>query len=165
MKRIMMMFVLLGLFVISCSGKNMEMPEEMPTDFNFSIQFGVGSKNAINMFENQIVKDLIVDGIATAPFRFSEDEMIKIYRKMREINIMEEKKLKPWKKNCSQIPYEEDKWTIQMNGKTIIHEWSGEHCEKTKDAEQLLELRNFVFGIVKNKDEYKQLPEATGGYE
>ena len=34
-------------------------PEEMPNDFNFSIQFGVQKKNEINTFEGTVTKDLI----------------------------------------------------------------------------------------------------------
>ncbi|MER2263009.1 MAG: hypothetical protein ABS934_13435 [Psychrobacillus sp.] len=144
------------------------MPKDMPNDFDFSIQFGVHKKNEINTFEGTVTKDLIVDGTATTEVMFTEEEMKDIYKKMQEINIVETKEFTPEPINgmfCKQEPYEKDKWEITINGETITHFISGEDCEPTDDAKQLIELRNYVFNIIKSKVEYKSLPEPSGGYQ
>jgi len=144
------------------------MPEEMPTDFGFSIQFGVGKNNEIDTFKGTVTKDLIEDGIIAADVSLLEEEMSEIYEKMKEVNIIGTKKLVPEPINgttCAQEPFEEDEWKITINGETITHFVSATYCEPTDDAKQLLELRNFVFDKVKTKEEYIELPESKGGYE
>lgn len=142
--------------------------EEMPNDFNFSIQFGVGKKNEINTFDGTVTKDLIADGTVITALTLTEEEMQNVFNKMKEINIAETKEFIPKSINgtvCEVEPYEEDEWKIIINGETITHSFSGKYCEPTNDAKQLIELRNYVFKIIKSKDEYKSLPASTGGYE
>lgn len=66
---------------------------------------------------------------------------------------------------CVQEPHEEDEWKITFSGETIKHFISGGYCEPTNGAKQLVKLRNYVFNIVKSKDEYKALPETKGAYQ
>ncbi|QUG41219.1 hypothetical protein KD050_18360 [Psychrobacillus sp. INOP01] len=144
------------------------MPIDMPSDFDFSIQFGVQKKNEISTFEGTVTKDLIADGTATTEFILTEEEMKDIYEKMLEINIAEKKEFTPEPINgttCMAEPHGEDEWKIIINGETIRHLFSEEYCEPTNDAKQLIELRNYVFNIIKTKSEYKSLPESKGGYE
>lgn len=139
------------------------MPEGMPNDFDFSVQFG--GKNEINTFENFVIKDLISEGTASTEIILTQEEMEKIYQKMREINILEPKELIPENTSCIQMPYGEDKWKIKLNGETQTLYWNGKYCETTDYAKQLIGIRNFILDIVKSKDEYKKLPEAKGAYE
>ncbi|MFB5089609.1 hypothetical protein PGC35_20905 [Psychrobacillus sp. PGGUH221] len=145
-----------------------KMTKDMPSDFDFSIQFGVQKKNEISTFEGTVTKDLIADGTATTELILTEEEMKDIYENMPEINIAETKEFTPEPINgtvCMQQPYGEDEWKIIINGETLTHLISGEYCEPTNDAKQLIELRNYVFNIIKSKDEYKSLPESDGGYQ
>lgn len=144
-----------------------DMPQEMPDDFDFIVSFGYGehTKNEIDTFEDTVTKDLIINGSATANLIFTLDEMQSIYEKMREINIMDMKGLAPNELNCSQVPYNEDTWEISVDGKSNTLTWSDKHCDISKDAKELLELRLFVQHIVEEKDTYKQLPKAKGGYD
>lgn len=144
------------------------MPEAMPEDFGFSVQFGIGKKNEINTFTGQVIKDLIEDGTATVDLPLLDKEMSEIYRKMKAINIFTEKEFVPSPVNgtmCVQQPHEEDEWKITIDGETISHSISGEYCEPTQDAKQFLELRNYVFSKVKQREEYLELPESRGGYD
>lgn len=141
-----------------------KMPIKMPSDFNFSISFGVTKKNEINTFKGTVTKDLISDGTKTINLKFNDEEMKAIYEKMREIKIHEKKDF-ILIGGCSQEPYGEDEWKIQINGETITHDISGEYCDRTDDAKQLIELRYYIFNIVKSKDAYKSLPKPNGGYE
>ncbi|QFF99032.1 hypothetical protein PB01_09450 [Psychrobacillus glaciei] len=155
-------------FIRSNESTVQTMPEDMPNDFGFSIQFGMGKKNEINTFEGTVTKDLITDGITTAAVTFTDEEMNEIYEKMKELNIIETKKIIPEPidgTNCIQEPHEEDEWKITINGETISHTVSGAYCEPTNDAKQLIELRNYVFSIIRSKEEYIELPESKGRYQ
>lgn len=177
MKKFLMLIMAIALVFAGC-GKNpsskesssttQTMPEEMPKDFGFSVSFGIGKKNEINTFKDTVTKDLIEDGTITADITLTDEEMAEIYESMKEINVIGAKKFVPKPLNeeiCMKVPYEEDEWTITLNGETITHAISGTYCEPTKDAKQFLELRNYVFNKVKNKDIYRKLPESTGGYD
>lgn len=179
-----LIFLSIGLLGCQQSGKEEELDNEisknvantttqntpigMPSDFNFSIQFGVQKKNEINTFNGTVTKDLISDGMATTELSLTKEEMKNIYKKMLEINIAEAKQFTPKPINgtvCVQEPHEEDEWKIIINGETITHLISGEYCEPTNDAKQLIELRNYVFNKIKSKGEYKSLPVSKGWYE
>lgn len=145
----------------------MEMPQEMPGDFDFLVRYGYGenTKNEINTYHDTVVKDLIANGTATANITLTGEEMSSIYDKMKEIGMMRPMKLVPDKVNCSAVPHQEDHWQITANGATVNLTWSDEPCELTEDAGRLLALRNFVADIIASKEAYQALPEAEGGYE
>ncbi|MBM7569518.1 hypothetical protein [Paenibacillus sacheonensis] len=160
MRRVLCLFVFVGLLLVGCSEDGFEMPEEVPNDFAFSISFGVGSKNKINTYDGIVIKDLIIDGTATAELYFTKDETFRIYQRMREQDILQSPSI-IGNTTCNSEPYGMDQWRIRVNGneKTI------KYCDDVRDAKNLVELRNFIFEIVKHKDEYEKLPETVGGYE
>ncbi|AIQ30628.1 hypothetical protein P40081_22505 [Paenibacillus sp. FSL P4-0081] len=148
------------------AGQNV-MPQEMPGDFDFLVRYGYGeaTKNEINTYQDIVVKDLIMNGTATANVTLTGDEMRSIYDQMKEINIMGTMELEPARQSCAVTPYQEDSWQITVDGVTRDLSWSGENCELTEDAGRLLELRTFIADIVAGKDAYQALPEAEGGYD
>ncbi|MEG0385005.1 MAG: hypothetical protein RR642_09660 [Solibacillus sp.] len=150
------------------NSKTQNLPQNMPNDFDFSIQFGVHKKNEINTFKGTVTKDLIADGTATTQLILTDEEMQNIYKKLQKINIAETKEFIPKPINgtvCRREPHEEDEWIIIFNGETITHLISGEYCDPTNDAKRLIQLRNYVFNIIKSKGEYKLLPKSNGAYE
>lgn len=161
----------LVLFTLGCNSqmeKDEFMPKEMPSDFGFSLSFGVQKHNVVNTFEGTVVKDLIVDGTASTPLVLTDEEMQEIFDMMRDIHIAEEKDFIPkpqFGSVCMKEPYEVDEWEIVINGETIRHFISGTYCDPTEDTKEMLELRRFVWEIVKSKEEFKILPEANGAYE
>lgn len=183
MKRLIVLFTVLGLVLVGCSKNSTTqkvslsnetdtiieaMPEDMPVDFGFSILFGVGKKNEINTFNNTVTKDLIKNGTVTANVALTDEEMNEIYVRMKEVNIKEKKMFVPEPLNgsvCEQEPYEEDEWKITLNGETITHSISGTYCEPTDDGKQLRESRNFIFSKIKSKKVFIELPDSKGGYE
>lgn len=158
-------FLLLVIFLISCNQRANTIPEKMPDDFNFSVRYGITSKNEINTFESTVTKDLVMNGTMTTNIKLSENERIDIYNKLREINILKEIKLLPKSKCSRMIPFSEDHWNIRIDGKVLSFTWIEGSCEETADARKLEDLREFVFNFVKDKPEYKELPEAVGAYE
>lgn len=143
------------------------MPKEMPSDFDFMVRYGYSevNKNEINTFLDTATKDLVMNGTASAKIAFTTEEMRSIYEKMREINIMGTKNLKPAAIGCERTPYGEDSWEVSINGESKTFTWTEKYCELTKDAKQLLELRQFIHQIVAGKEAYQKLPEAEGGYD
>src|SRR5690625_2883314 len=89
------------------------MPEQMPEDFGFSIQYGVGKKNEIDTFKGVVIKDLVENGTAKANITFSDKEMAEIYEKMKNINVLEEKN---FTSKCESEPYEENEGKNILNG-------------------------------------------------
>ncbi|WP_201003456.1 hypothetical protein [Paenibacillus glycanilyticus] len=168
MFRILVILSIAFAFLAGCSKEThkIQLPEEMPEDFRFSISFGYGEdhKNEINTYNGTITKDLVTKGTASAALTFSNDELKTIYGKMKDIAILDEKQF-PQKGNCSQTPSSTDSWKITVNGETKILSWTNEYCDMTKDANDLLELRSYIQKIVEEKDAYKALPAAEGGYD
>ncbi|MGO4546103.1 hypothetical protein AB4Z29_15010 [Paenibacillus sp. 2TAB23] len=147
--------------------QTIKMPKDMPSTFDFMVRYGYGTanKNEINTFQGTITKDLIANGTATTPMKFTKEELRSIYNKMREMDIMSEKKLETEVKGCETVPYNEDIWEVNVNGNTVTMSWTDRYCSQTVEAEQLLELRQFVELIVQERTEYQNLPESEGGYE
>ncbi|WP_156123834.1 hypothetical protein [Paenibacillus sp. FSL R7-0273] len=137
----------------------------MPEDFAFSVRFGVMGKNEINTFEGTVTKDLVVKGTAQAELVLTDSEKADIYARLRTINIYRELKLEPDRKYCAKTPFSEEHWQIRVDGEVRSFSWDEEKCEITADAEQLRELRSYIFELVQAKPAYLELPEAVGGYD
>ncbi|MDI7741088.1 hypothetical protein QMK38_03660 [Lysinibacillus fusiformis] len=166
MKQMLILMIFPFSLLSGCAKEEIQpvMPEEMPGDFDFKLQFGVAKRNGMDTYQDLATKDLIADGIASLELSLSAEEMAIIYGKMKEINIVEPKDLIP-PTNCTQKPYSEDEWEITLNGETFHLLISEQFCETTEDAKDLIELRNYVFSFVKSKEEYQNLPDANGYYE
>ncbi|MEC0127547.1 hypothetical protein [Paenibacillus pabuli] len=173
MKRLCLIFITLLCIISGCNSKTNQlpipnaMPQEMPEDFNFMVRFGYGEvrKNEINTYKDQVVKDLIIKGTATADIALTTEEMRSIYKKMYEINVMGMQDVALTGSYCSKEPYNEESWQMTVDGAIQSLMWSDQHCDVTNEADQLLKLRKFIQQIVENKEAYKELPEAEGGYE
>src|SRR5699024_3950087 len=155
------LFVILFILAACNPFKTPSMPEQMPEDFGFSVQYGVGQKNEIDTFKGVVIKDLIEDGTAKADITFTDKEMSDIYEKMKAINVLEKKN---FTSKCESEPSEETEWKITLDGETVTQSIE-EFCDPTKDVEQFLKLQNYVFDKVKNKESFKKLPKAKGGYD
>src|SRR5690625_763501 len=114
------------------------MPEQMPEDFGFSVQYGVGQKNEIDTFNGVVIEDLVEDGTAKADITFTDKEMSEIYEKMKAINVLEEKN---FISKCESEPSEETEWKITLDGETVTHSIE-EFCKPTYNDDQILELQN-----------------------
>ncbi|MNI49466.1 hypothetical protein D3C73_1040780 [compost metagenome] len=147
------------------SAEAVNMPEQMPEDFAFSVRYGITAKNEINTFKGTVTKDLISKGSATAKLRLTDAERSKIYRQMREMNVVDGMELEIADKSCRQIPYDEEYWIIRVNSEQKALNWSGEYCQTTPDARKLQQLRDQIVKLVQSKPEYQALPESVGGYD
>lgn len=143
------------------------MPETMPEDFDFSVSFGYGkiNRNEINTYDGTVTKDLMANGTVTASITLAPEEKREIYNKMREINVMGTQDLIPSLQNCTKTPFNEDEWRITVEGNLKIFSWTDKQCQTTSDANQLLDLREYIMQIVEQKEAYRSLPVAEGGYD
>ncbi|HIW31821.1 MAG TPA: hypothetical protein IAA29_03450 [Candidatus Paenibacillus intestinavium] len=128
-----------------------KMPEQVPDDFAFSVQFGINSKNVIDTYTSTVIKDLIIDGIAETNFSFTDEELYLIYEVMKSHNVLGTKDFNS-NSQCNVIPYSEDTWKISIDGEERSYYWSGQFCELTEDAKHFLELRKFIWDIVTESD-------------
>lgn len=143
--------------------KKISMPVTMPDDFDFLVKFGVRKRNEINTYENTVTKDLVTNGTVTTSLTFTTEEMEKIYLKMKELNIANWKNIN-LQTNCRRIPPIEEEWEIKISGKAITQTISAQSCTESLKENQLLELRNYIYSFIEEKEAYKNLPEAEGEY-
>ncbi len=160
----LIVFLALFFVLIACSkDSNVEMNSVKPEDFEFSLTYGTYGKQKIDTFNNLVIKDLVIDGVIEANIKLSKEDMDKIYEEMRSINIMGELDLKK-DDECMSEPSSFTEWTIQMNGQTkTIHYHT--YCEYPDDVLKLMDLQEYIHGIVIEKPEYKELPASNGYYE
>jgi len=148
------------LFILgACSN----LPEEMPEDFNFVLNYGFEARDMINTFENTYTKNMILNDDITVEMIFSDEEMQMIYEEMKEAEILHSAE-KATKSQCAD-PHEENKLKITLNDEIYQREWITSSCDKAPDN-KLSDFINFVHQeIIMKKEEYNELPEPSGGYD
>jgi len=85
----------------------------------------------IDTFNGIVVKDLVTAGVVQADISFTKDEMLKIYDRMVESNVLKHMNIEG-RRNCKTIPYSEYNWRIRLNGQVIEIHWSEENCVHTQ---------------------------------
>lgn len=86
--------------------------------------------------------------------------MTEIYGEMKNKNILENKKLSSQRESD---PLEATEWKITLNGETTTYSIR-EFCDPASDTERILQEQNCVIDKMKNKEAYKNLPDAKGDY-
>lgn len=138
-------------------------PEEMPEDFDFVLNYGYEARDVINTYENAYTKNMISADDETVEMIFSDEEMQTMYEKMKEADILKSTE-NAAKSQCAD-PYETNKLEMTMNGEIYEREWITSYCDNVPDNK----LKSFVEFVHKEiivmKEEYKELPEPSGGYD
>ncbi len=156
------LFVLMCISLVGCaSSASEESIPPMPEDFNFKLKYGVNSRHEIDTFNDRVVKDLVENGTIKTSISLQKDEMEAIYKEMMVLNIMEIEL--PKETSCTEEPEMISKWHIEMNGETHSFQFT-RSCEPNQLELDLLELEQTIHEMIKEKPEYKELPEASGGY-
>lgn len=154
------------LVLYGCSVNNM--PKDLPTDFGFSVKYGIQSRNELNTFNGEFTKDLITSGTATTKLKLTDEEMRQVYGQMRRINIMGYDEIfSPDSFSLTKYfvtPYRTYQFTVSYGGqkKSII--WKDESLSNTASAKDLRDLVQIIQDIIERKEEFKNLPQPTGGY-
>jgi hypothetical protein len=176
-----LLLVLTGLLlaIVGCSGiaATQEPASTTPekTDFEFILRYGVTGKNVIDTYQNKFTKDMINDPSITIDLRLTEAEMDRIYQKMVEIdffNYPERFKVSvpPGQPTVIVTPFPIYQFTVEKDSQIKRLDWDDTTLWDDKEtnpdvkADKLRELINLIKGIIESREEYKELPEPTGGY-
>lgn len=131
----------------------------VPEDFNLVFKYGVGAKNELDTFDGTYTKDLVMDPPVTVDFKLSDDELTGIYEKMTDLEVFEITDTA--EEGMFITPCSSYYLKVQQN--SVQKELSWDNCSGEIDS-KLQEFTNYVISIIESKDEYKELPDATGGY-
>jgi hypothetical protein len=150
-----------------CSLPNSEsqLPSSMPKDFNFVFNYGVGAKNQLDTSKGQYTKDMVIEPSITASLKLTNEEMNKIYEEMKKISILTYPDTFSPKTNAMRTPFDTYSIKIIADGREKNIFWKDQYVAESKEAVQLRELFNKIREIIINKDEFKKLPAAKGGYD
>ncbi|MHB1127082.1 MAG: hypothetical protein ACYC2T_09015 [Bacillota bacterium] len=140
------------------------MPQQMPSNFQFVLKYGVGAKNVLDTSKETFTKDLVIAGTATTKLRLTPGERQTIYKQMRNIDILSYPEVIKPVDGLSVTPNVSYSLTISFgNIKKSIY-WDGMSDLKGQRSVELRNLINNIMTLIESKKEYKKLPPAQGGY-
>ncbi len=165
MIKIFIMLLILSIYVLMSFETKEKMPLSKPDNFNFVIKYGYQGKNKINTYNNTFTKDLVRDGTVMINLILTNDEMDYIYNEMAKIAIVNYSKKFYVPSNKEVQPHQNYYFKIQLNDKTKEIYWKDtDPYTKDKAADNLRNLVEKVKNIIEQKEKYKSLPKASGGY-
>jgi predicted small lipoprotein YifL len=164
-KFLILLAIMQLLLLCSCGKKEYIYPD----DFNFRLNFEVDGKNQIDTYNGTFTKDLIIDGTKTIDFIVPENIKKEIFNKMTEIGIMSF----PDTLNLDDLyisPSCDYDLHITVNGTVKAVVWTdGFYPYRYEDLpeknKEFLGLVKYISDYIYGTDEYKQMPEANGGYD
>lgn len=161
----LLLTAILSIFAFAGCSSASSLPDEMPRDFNFILSYGVNGKNQINTLKGQFTKDMVTNPSVTADLKLSVEEMKSIYNEMKKINILSYPDIYYHKTNTKQTPFYTYSLKVIYNGMEKNIYWEDETVSKSSKSVKLRKLFNNIEEMIINKDEYKKLPDAKGGYD
>lgn len=168
LKILIIMFTITVFILTSCnlfSKPNTQMPETMPDDFGFILDYGVTARNSLDTINGTYTKDLVMAAPVTTDLRLTEDEMAEIYQMMRDIAILDYPDVYNPERDVEVSPYVTYNIEITIAGQSKSIHWDDMGLVTIAKATALRNLFERVHEIVVAKDEYKQLPPIQGGYD
>ena len=140
------------------------------SNFNLIFKYGVTARNALNTFEGTYTKDMIMDPSITVELSLTEEELDKIYQKMLDVDFFNypdefSVSVSPLGLTKMVTPYSSYYFKVEYDSTVKELSWDDEIVKRDEKADRLRELIRLIRDIIESKEEYKQLPEASGGYE
>ena len=152
--------VILGLAVLKQPSNPPETPPgDTTTDFNLIFKYGISGKNELNTFNQTYTKDMIMDTPITVEFKLSESELTDIYQKINDFGIFNDKEL--IEENVAVTPCSSYYLKVQINSEQKELFW--DNC-RGRVNDELQQFTDYIIQVIESKDEYKELPDAKGGY-
>ncbi len=140
-----------------------------PSGIDLIFKYGITARNTLDTFQGTFTKDMIMDPAITIELALSEEEMDSIYQKMVEIDFFNypdkfsvdvpEGEIK-----TEVAPYSTYFFRVEYDGKTKELLWHDKITNSDEKADKLKELISLIRNIIESKEEYKALPEPSGGY-
>lgn len=137
-------------------------------EFNFRLNFNTHGINQIDTYKGVFTKDLVLDGTKTIDFKIPDNVKRDIYNLMAEIDIMafpdnlkiDEKAMTP---SCN---YE---MTVTIGSRTKTIKWYYAQYPQMrsnlpKNNANFLRMVEYIENYIYSTREYKNMPEANGGY-
>lgn len=138
-------------------------------DFNFRLNFNTLGKEQIDTYRGTLTKDLVMDGTKTVKFKIPNDVKKEIYKLMIDINILSfPDTLKV--DGMAVTPSCDYKLTATINGRVKTIVWKEGFYPSMidnlpKDNVNFLKLVKYISDYIYGTEEYKNMPQAKGGYE
>lgn len=155
------------------SAWNAVIPGLASKNFDFILKYGVGAKNVLDTFAGTFTRDLIMAGAATTRLALTPEEMGAVYAEMVKIDIFGyPERFTPRQKGTSQVyvtPHSTYYLKLQVGGKVKEIFWEDTTGRQNLAAQpvEAVQLRNLIEKIIRmveEKEDFKKLPEAEGGY-
>jgi len=143
-------------------------PPAETSNLNLVFKYGVGARNELNTFNGTYTRDMVMDPPITVNLSLTEEDLDRIYEKMLEINFFDY----PDEFSVStaggsfgiMTPYSSYYFKVEYDSSIKELRWKDEISYPDEKADRLRELIQLITDIIEAKDEYKNLPEPTGGY-
>lgn len=134
---------------------------ERQDKFEFVLKYGVNHRNVIDTVNQSLVKDMLNGTtLEVSDYSMTQADRQSIYRKLVLAGYLEEKQLST---SCNRKPYESFELTVLINTAERHYAWS--ECDTSRDGTAMMEVADYIIGLVQTGDVYQQLPAATGGYK
>ncbi len=138
-------------------------------DFNFKLNFNVLGKEQLDTYKGTYTKDLVLNGTKTIDFKIPDNVKSEIYKLMMDVNILSfPDTLKAG--SMLVMPSCDYKLTVTINGKTKNIIWKDGLYPSMKDSlpkdnKNFLKIVKYISDYIYSTEEYKNMPQANGGYE
>jgi len=168
-KALIIILFSLCLVVTGCGGAATAQGTSQQNGFNFIFKHGVTGRNTLDTFQGTYTKDMIMDPAITTDLVLTKAEMDSIYQKMMEIDFFNypdkfSVDVADNETKTEVAPYPSYFFRVEYDGKTKELLWHAKYVNLDTPGEKLMELINLIRNIIESKDEYKALPEPSGGY-
>jgi hypothetical protein len=136
------------------------------SDFNLVFKYGIGGKNVLDTFENKFTKDMIAAPSITVDFKLTPAEMESIRQKINELDLLN-KESKVGDMNVGMTPC--SNYYLKLQDGAVAKEiaWGREVSWDNCSGEISIaygQFSDFMINLIESKKEFKDLPEAQGGY-
>jgi hypothetical protein len=161
-----------ALSLISCGLPFEEPPQAISTPalvFNLIFKYGVGAKNVLDTAHGTYTRDMIVDPAVTVKMRLSQEELDRILAQMDDIDFWKYPdvflpELPPDGLRRHMTPYSTYYFTAKRGEVVKELRWDDESDDQGARATRLRDFIKLIRDIVESREEYKTLPQPSGGY-
>ena len=142
-------------------------PENNPINLEF--KYGVTAKNILSTYDCTFQKDLIFDPPVATQLKLTIAELDSISAIMDAIGFFEYPDTfaiaVPGDTICEFAP--SSKYVLSVEGDSFRKSvyWNDNIFYPDSAADQLKDLIYYIINVIRAKEEYQALPEATGGYD
>lgn len=166
---IVMLILILGAGCSSRGRNRIDIPGEMPQNFNIEYSFGVNEKNVLITQSNYYQKDMICDEPKQYNMEFTRDDLSAIYDAIVENNLFNVKD--DFTENCNLLncmgvsPESGATLVINIDGLTKTIKYRNNYInENDPELKRLMNVVAVIEGIVTQKETEQNIPQPKCAY-